>query len=197
MGECLVLNKLLGFYELKKTGLPTVKWEEFTRTTQLTSDKLWTIRCGVYQGDDTSLPRSIGKCAEVSQNFALSLLSKLQDSGVVIYYPFFKALKSGTILISNNDLIIEAVNDDLRNLTDGKNPDYINKNNEIIKGKNFLTKQEFNLLQESIEIAKRYFNSMLLDTRTIYLEWSFAQNVNSIGDLIGSTYLVFYEAKAI
>ena len=54
------MNKLLGFYELKDSVLPTIPWKEFNKEVKLDSNILWTVRSAVYRGEDLNLPRAVG-----------------------------------------------------------------------------------------------------------------------------------------
>jgi len=54
------MNKLMGFLELNRLGIPTVPLKEFHPDVNLTYDVLWTIRVAVYEGDDLNLPRVVG-----------------------------------------------------------------------------------------------------------------------------------------
>ena len=44
------INKLLGFYELRDSSLPSVPWKEYTPEVTLDDDKLWTIRSAIFMG---------------------------------------------------------------------------------------------------------------------------------------------------
>jgi len=191
------MNKLLGFYELKKSGLPTIRWEEFNKLTELSEDKLWTIRTAVFNGSDTSLPRLIGKRACVAYQFAKEQLRDLKDKGIVIYYPYFNAEKSGNIIVSKDNILIEAINKDLWNLTDGKTPDFRYNNNNIKLGRAFLKQGELKELLYYAEKVKTLFSQIHKDGKSIIMEWSYAYNTNLNKENVGNKYLVFYEAKEI
>ena len=79
------MNKLMGFYELKESSLPTIPWQLYTPSVQLDNTKLWTIRSAVNRGDDLNLPRLVGKNAVEAKQFADNLYEKLRDKGIVIY----------------------------------------------------------------------------------------------------------------
>ena len=191
------MNKLLGFYELKKSGFPTVKWEEFSELTELDENKLWTIRTAVFTGNDTALPKLIGKRACVSYQFAKEQSKLLKDKGIVIYYPFFNAEKSGNIIVSKDNILIEAVDKDLWNLTDGKTPDFRFNNGKTELGEDFISDKELQELLCYAEKSRTIFPQIHKDNKTVLLEWSFAYNTNLNKDNIGDKYLIFYEAKEI
>lgn len=83
------MNKLLGFYELKNSMLPTIPWKEYKMDTVLDSDILWTVRTAVYKGEDLNLPRSVGTTAEAAIEFAKSTFQRYGKNGMIIYYPYF------------------------------------------------------------------------------------------------------------
>ena len=198
------MNKLHGFFELKDSSLPAVKWKEFTDITELFNDRLWTVRTSVYSGNDTSLPRKVGVKAEEAMAFAWRTKAKYNDNCMLVYYPFFIALKSGTLSVRNDKIIIEAVTGDLWNLvTDGiKNVTYIydSKGLKMVKSDGdvyFLNEDEVSKLLKAIPEIRRMFRDDLLENKGALLEWSFACDTDAELNKVGEPYLVFYEAKTI
>lgn len=195
------MNKLMGFYELKSMDLPSIPWKEYTGTEELTNDKLWTIRSAVFKGDDLNLPRMVGEIGEKAKDFANSLLKRLQDRGMVIYYPYFVANKSGTLNVFLNDIVIEAVKDDLWNLvtySDREVTIRIEGSAEQIDGnKEFLSEDEKNEILKHVPEIRRLFRDELIEGKSILLEWSFAQDSSPDKKPIGDEYLVFYEARTV
>ena len=100
----------MGFFELKASSLPTIPWEIYTPEVNLDSEKLWTIRSAINRGNDLNLPRLVGKKASEAKPFADKLCRELEEKGIVIYYPYFIAHKSGTLNVYSDKIIIEAVN---------------------------------------------------------------------------------------
>lgn len=195
------MNKLLGFFELKHSGLPTIKWNEFNSNIVLDNKKLWTIRSAVYQGDDLNLPRKVGAHAQEAWDFANDLSDKLQDKGIVIYYPYFIAEKSGTLEVKSNETIIEAVKDDLWNMVTYSKRDvtlrYIGDNVIIDGNDDFLEDEEISDLLGNVSIIKRLFRDEITEGKSILLEWSFAYDCDSERCAVGDKYLVFYEARTV
>ena len=195
------MNKLMGFYELKSMDLPSIPWKEYTGTEELADDRLWTIRSAVFKGDDLNLPRMVGEIGKKAKDFADSLLKRLQDRGMVIYYPYFVANKSGTLNIFWNDIIIEAVKDDLWNLvtySDREVTIRINGSTEQIDGnKEFLSENEKNEILRHVPEIKRLFRDELIEGKSVLLEWSFAQDSSADKEPVGNEYLVFYEARTV
>lgn len=191
----------MGFYELKSMDLPSIPWKEYTGTEELTNDKLWTIRSAVFKGDDLNLPRMVGEIGEKAKDFANSLLKRLQDRGMVIYYPYFVANKSGTLNVFLNDIVIEAVKDDLWNLvtySDREVTIRIEGSAEQIDGnKEFLSEDEKNEILKHVPEIRRLFRDELIEGKSILLEWSFAQDSSPDKKPIGDEYLVFYEARTV
>ncbi len=195
------MNKLMGFFELKNSNLPTIQWEEFTNNTVLDDSMLWTIRTAVLKGNDLSLPRSVGEDAVKSSMFAREMLRTLGDNGMVIYYPYFIAKKSGTLHVFSDAITIEAVNEDLWNLvtySDREVTIRINGNNTIYDGnKSFLPEDELKNLLDQVPKIRALFRDHLLEGKSILLEWSYAYNCNLNKEPIGDQYLVFYEARTV
>lgn len=195
------MNKLLGFYELRELGIPTVRWEKFTKNTNLDNNKLWTIRTAVLRGNDFNLPRMVGTIADEARLFGNTMIDLLKDDGLVICYPFFKAIKSGTLQVSIHHTIIEAVAEDLWNLVTEHKLDvsieYIDNSRKIHGKTDFLSDIEEIELKAAEKRIREKKARELRDGSTFLLEWSFAQEVDVDNNPISEQYLVFYECRTI
>lgn len=196
------MNKLMGFLELKEMNLPAIPWRQYTGTEELSDRYLWTIRSAVFRGDDLNLPRSVGKNAKESKEFADNLLLKMRDNGIVIYYPYFVAKKSGTLEVRGNSVVIEAVKDDLWNLVTYSDREvtimiHPNGDTDFIGNDSFLSEEELKQLTKHVPEIKKIFRDDLLQGNAALLEWSFALSCDSNKELVGNEYLVFYEARTV
>ena len=195
------MNKLLGFYELKDSVLPTIPWKEFNKNVELDSNVLWTVRSAVYRGDDLNLPRAVGVKASEAYVFASDLFDKMQNKGIVVYYPYFLAEKSGNINIFPNKIVIEAVKEDLWNLVPYADRDVtieVVGNTVWYNGdEKFLSEDELEKLLLNAKRARQMFRDELLEGRSAMLEWSFAYPSNLDKERSGQKYLVFYEARTV
>ena len=197
------MNKLMGFYELKESSLPTIPWEIYTPDVKLDNAKLWTIRSAVNNGDDLNLPRLVGKSAVEAKQFADKLYKQMEGKGIVIYYPYFIAHKSGTLNVFQDKVIIEAVEKDLWNLVTYQNVDVsINFDSEmrissIFGNEKFLHDDEVNNLIIYVKKIKQMFRDDLLEGNSVLLEWSYASNYSINNDDVSGQYLVFYEARTV
>ena len=196
------MNKLMGFLELKEMKLPSVPWKQYTGKENFGDRYLWTVRSAVYRGNDLNLPRSIGESSKVSKKFADQLLKEMNNNGIVIYYPYFIANKSGTLEVRSDKVIIEAVKDDLWNLVTYSEREVtiitdIDGNKSIIGNANFISNEELDSLSKHIPEIRKLFRNDLLQGKAALLEWSFAQSCNASKEPIGEKYLVFYEARTV
>lgn len=195
------MNKLLGFYELKDSVLPTIPWKEFDKNVKLDSNVLWTVRTAVYRGKDLNLPRAVGVNASEAYAFASDLFDKMHDKGIVIYYPYFLAAKSGNINIFQDKIVIEAVKADLWNLVTYEDRDVtieVMGNTVQYHGdESFLSEDELEKLLFNAQRAKKMFRDELLEGKSAMLEWSFAYPSSLDKERIGQKYLVFYEARTV
>nr|WP_243101687.1 hypothetical protein [uncultured Blautia sp.] len=197
------MNKLMGFLELNDMSLPSIPWKQYTGHEELSKDFLWTIRSAVYRGDDLNLPRSIGKNASDSKKFADQLILDMKDNGMVIYYPYFIANKSGTLEVRMDSVIIEAVKKDLWNLVTYSDrevtiiADIYGNSKKIIGNDTFLSEYEQNELYKHVPEIRKLFRDELFQGKSILLEWSFAQSCDTNENPVGDEYLVFYEARTI
>jgi hypothetical protein len=199
------MNKLLGFYALKSINIPTVKWKKFTRDTILDDGLLWTVRVALYKGDDTGLPRAVGKSAEEAMQMGREYLKKFSQKGMVVYYPYFIAEKSGVMDISYKRIIIEAVNNDLWNLVTHGNKDIsviientpLGEELHVSGSHNFLSADEISELKKYALILKNTVRDEISQGRSLITEWSYAYDTDTSGKPIGKRYLVFYELRSV
>lgn len=195
------MNKLMGFYELNSLNLPTIQWKEYTGNETLNPNFLWTVRSAVFNGNDLNLPRTVGVKADDATSFATHLLYQMKDEGIVIYYPYFIANKSGTLNIYKDQFIIEAVRNDLWNLVTHSDREvtYIIKDDEITfdGNENFLSKNELKCISSNVPTIRRSFRNDLLEGKSILLEWSLAQKSDLEKAPTGEEFLVFYELRTV
>jgi len=195
------MNKLMGFFELKNLNLPIIPWEEYTGTQSFSEDRLWTIRTALFKGQDQNLPRYIGVDGKKAKECADRLYNEFKDKGIVIFYPYFIAQKSGNLCVNNDKTIIEAVRGDLWNLVTYSKRDVtiVLSGNKIENDgdKDFLDNTELDEILKYIPQIKQEFKEILLEGKNILLEWSFAYDCDSKKNIIGDKYLVFYEARAV
>jgi len=190
----ICVNKLFGFYQLRKLGIPSVPWQEFTAETKLDPNQLWTIRSAVLQNNDFNLPRAVGVTAAEAELKAKQLK---KEYDLVIYYPYFVAEKSGVISATDEQIVIEACYADLWNLVTANKVD---ARVEIKKDRCCITGDEGLLTEEEIkELAKYTWRARqkMQAYREIILEWSYAFSSDLAKQPIGERYLVFYECRGI
>lgn len=192
----------MGFLELKEMKLPSIPWKQYTGNEILDDSYLWTIRSAVYRGNDLNLPRSVGKNAAESKQFADALLKKINDNGMVIYYPYFIAIKSGTLQVQRDRIIVEAVKDDLWNLVTYSDCEVTviydhNQEAQYIGNKEFLDEEEKQQLLKHVPEIRKLFRDDLLQGKSALLEWSYALSCNNKKEPVDDKYLVFYEARTV
>ena len=51
------MNKLLGLFDLKDSGLPTIPWKEYEERSVLDENILWSVRTAVHRGNDLNLQK--------------------------------------------------------------------------------------------------------------------------------------------
>ncbi|WP_367567205.1 hypothetical protein [Lacrimispora sp.] len=195
------MNKLFGFYELKSMNIPSVPWEEYTGEQLLDKELLWTVRSAVYRGNDLNLPRSVGVDYEKATDFASKLLKNLNNKGIVVFYPYFIAEKSGTLNVYLDRIIIEAVKDDLWNLvtfSDREVTIIVTENETQYNGnESFISENEQQQILKYIPEIKKTFRDELYSGKSVMLEWSYAYNCDINKQKKGDKYLIFYEARTV
>lgn len=195
------MNKLMGMFELQELNIPSIKWKELKENTVMDQDKLWTIRTTILKGDDLNLPRLVGGTAEEAREFGNKLLGEFGENGMIIYYPYFIAEKSGTLEISNERIVIEAVKKDLWNLvtySDREETIIIENKGCVYEGNSaFLSQSEIDELIEYIPKLKQKFRDELVEGKSLLLEWSFAFDSDKNKKIIGDKFLIFYEIRTV
>lgn len=197
------MNKLLGFYELKSSSLPTIPWEEYRGDFEFANNLLWTIRTAVFKGADFNLPRHVGVPGKEAKCAADSLYNRFANKGLVIYYPYFIAEKSGTLNVNQESIVIEAVKEDLWNLVTYSSRevtiiyDLRNDTCEVNGNKEFLIKDELDIILKYVPAIRGMFRDYINSGDGILLEWSFAYNCDINKNKLGEKYFVFYEARTI
>jgi hypothetical protein len=195
------MNKLEGFLALRESGLPSVPWKEYTKETILDNNILWTVRSAVAVGEDLNLPRIVGANAAEAKDFAENLLNSLEVNDLVLYYPYFIALKSGVIDISRGRVVIEAVKEDLWNLVTYNKKDvtiiFDNDNLDFVGNSNFLSQEELYDLIDHCVVIKNKFLVQINTGKSILLEWSFACKADINKECVGEPSLVFYEIRTV
>ena len=195
------MNKYMGFYELKYLGIPTVPWKQFEKTTILDEEHLWTIRAAVESGYDFNLPRVVGVNAQEACDKGMQLLEKYAEKGMVVFYPYFIAEKSGVVDISSERVVVEGVKGDLWNLvTHGRKDVTIVSTNDLLEFQGddkLLLKYELDEILEHAGYVKGKYRECLASGKSVLLEWSYAYASDINHQPIGEKYLVFYELRTI
>lgn len=215
------MNKYMGFYELKGINIPTVPWRQFEAGTKLEPGLLWTVRTAVESGGDTSLPRAVGVTAAEAEEKGGQFLKLYAGKGLVIYYPYFIAEKSGVLDIAGERTVIEAVERDLWNLvTDGKRDvtvivpkdSPVMQDPSLVKempadcgscsvsfegNRSFLGKTELSELLKYASVIRGRFREEISEGRSVIAEWSYAYNTDMNHEQVGGRYLVFYELRSV
>lgn len=198
------MNKYMGFYELKNINIPTVPWQQFEPGTKPDPGLLWTVRTAVESGGDTSLPRAVGVTAAEAEKSGGQFLKHYDGKGIVIYYPYFIAEKSGVIDITGDRTVIEAVDRDLWNLvTDGRRdvtvivPKDESCGIRFIGNRSFLSDAELSELLKYSSVIRGRFREEISEGRSIIAEWSYAYNTDVDNKPVGDRYLVFYELRSV
>jgi hypothetical protein len=194
------MNKLEGFLALRESGLPSVPWKKYDKNVMFDSEILWTVRCAVSKGNDLNLPRKVGIAAKEAKAFADDLMDTMNVNDLILYYPYFIAMKSGVIEISNGRTVIEAVKDDLWNLVTNNKVDVsiiFDDDLQFIGDADFLSSDELYELIDYCTMIRKKFISTIQDGKSIILEWSFGCKTNMIREIIGDPTLLFYEIRTV
>lgn len=192
-------NKMMGFFELQDSGLPTVAWHRHQIGDVLNPALLWTVRSAVVSGPDHSLPRLVGAPAAEAMTFADVQAKKLGANGMVVTYPYFKALVSGNLEVTAHTVYLEAVKGDLWRLVDEGALDATARNTDDTwtwSDQNHLCPEPLRAaLQQAVRRARHAWHSEIITDSVVLLEWSWAQNLGPEEIPSGEPHLLFYEAR--
>lgn len=195
------MNKLDGLYELQKLNIPAINWKRFTDDTKLDDQRLWTIRTAVYEGNDLDLPKLFGADAQTAEKFARRISKKIGNNGIVIYYPYLVAQKSGNLQISGNSIVIEAIKGDLTPLLRGNAVDvtyiYSKTGRKIVGDEDFLSEKEINSLLFYAGYLTQLYRYVLAEESCLQLEFSFASECDLKKEAIGAPELIFFEIRTV
>lgn len=195
------MNKLDGLYELQKLNIPAINWKKFTDGTKLDDQCLWTIRTAVYEGNDLDLPKLFGADAQTAEKFARRISKEIGNSGIVIYYPYLIAQKSGNLQISGNSIVIEAIKGDLAPLLRGNAVDvtyiYSKTGRKTVGDEDFLSEKEINSLLFYAGYLTQLYRYVLAEESCLQLEFSFASECDLKQKAIGAPELIFFEIRTV
>ena len=196
------MNKLMGFLELKASDLPAVPWKEFNDKVRFDEKLLWTVRTAVEKGEDLNLPRVVGVDAKEAYESAMRLYNKYKNIGMIVYYPYFVAEKSGTLYADNSKTVIEAVGEDLWNYVTYNKKEVtviisLDKGVCVEGNREFLDDKEIQELCLYASRVRGMFRENIAKGEGVLLEWSYAYNSDLNKQPVGDRYLVFYEIRTV
>lgn len=191
------MNKLEGMYELKRNHLPTIDWKLFQEETVLSNTCSWTIRTAVFRGQDLHLPKLFGKNGQEATTFGRRCLREMKDKGIVFYYPYMEAEKSGVLQFDVNSIQLECVRGDLGRLLNGSTPDaayYWEGETLRENGKKILSDREREELLEWVLYCRQRYRHIMDLGEKMQLEFSYARYK---GEECQQSRLVFFEMRTI
>ncbi len=195
------MNKLEGLYELQRLNIPSVEWNIFKENTKLDKTHLWTIRTAVYKGRDVNLPKLFGATAQVAQEYGQHMRNVVGDNGIVIYYPYLVAEKSGNLQIGMDSVILEVVNGDLEPLLQGEAIDttyiFSAQEKKIIGNQWLLSEDEIAQILMHADYLKQTYRYLIDNKNSLQLEFSFASESDLCKRAIGNPRLIFFEIRTV
>lgn len=191
------MNKLEGMYELKRNHLPTVDWKLFQEKTVLSETCAWTIRTAVFKGQDLYLPKLFGKSGQEAMIFGRRCLQEMKDKGIVFYYPYLEAKKSGVLQFDVSSIQLECVEGDLGRLLNGSTPDaayYWERKFLKEYGKEMLSAKEQDELLEWVFYCRRRYREIMKLGEKMQLEFSYVRDGNKENQ---QNRLIFFEMRTL
>lgn len=189
---------------MRDMPIPSVPWRRHRVGDVLDPDVLWTVRSAVVDPTrpDQSLPKLVGATGDEATGFADCLAGELGDGGMVVTYPYFSAVSSGTVLVRDGETYVEACHGDLWNLVDHGRVDFRGRLGDggwsDSSGDPGTVPDEVpTAIGRSLGAIRRQWRDDLFEGRGVLLEWCLSRSVGSDGNPVGEPDFVFMEARTV
>ena len=188
-------------YILDCLDLPTIPWE-ICQTTKILDDSiLWTVKNEPYYHKEGMIYGRIGVNAKEAMSYIKSEMKTLEKGRLLIHYPYYTAVKSGTLDLSYDRLVIEAVEGKIENLKKKHrvNETIIFKEEDIniFGDEHFLTEEEtLVLIDYTKQMKKRCMNEIEFG-KNILLYWSIVQETKRNMIPKEEVKLLFHQIKVL
>ncbi len=121
---------------------------------------------------------------------------------MILYYPFFVANISGTLLVESDRVIIECIHGDLWNMVSNGDRDVTiiltsDNSREITGDTNLISESQLMEILDGVKNIRHRFRDDFTEGKSVLLEWSYAQRSSLNKIPTGEEYLVFYEARTV
>lgn len=188
-------------YILDYLDLPTIPWAPCRTTEALDDTILWTVKNEPYSFNDGKIYGRIGVTSNEAMHYIKSQYQDLGNRRMLIYYPYFTAAKSGTIDLSYDRIVIEAVEGKIENLKKKHRVDetiiFREEEIEILGDEAFLTKEEtLHLIDYAKQLRNRCQNDIAFG-RNIIVYWSIVQETRKNMIPRDDQKLLFHQIKVL
>ncbi len=188
-------------YILDYLDLPTIPWEPCHTTATLDDSILWTVKNEPYQPNQGKIYGRIGITSSEAKAYISSEYSNLKHKRMLIYYPYYTAVKSGTIDLSYDRIVIEAVEGKIENLKKNHrvNETIIFRQDsiEIFGDEDYMTREEtLTLIDYAKQLKKRAATEIEFGKNLIFY-WSIVQETKRNMIPRDETKLLFHQIKVL
>lgn len=173
------MHVLQDSFVLDHLDLPTIPWEICSTNTTLDHHILWTVKNEPFRPESGKIFGKIGVTSEEVKEYVEDAYEQLEKQRVLIYYPYYTAYKSGTLDLTYDRIVIEAVEGKIENLKKKHRVNetilFTEEDITIYGDDKFLTKEETLGLIDYCKSIKHRCMGELEYGKNILLYWSIVQ----------------------
>ncbi|MDO5520019.1 MAG: hypothetical protein Q4G58_05965 [bacterium] len=188
-------------YILDYLDLPTIPWEQCYTTSTLDDSILWTVKNEPYGEKQGKIYGRIGITSNEAKAYISSEYKNLEHKRMLIYYPYYTATKSGTIDLSYDRIVIEAVEGKIENLKKKHRVNetiiFRDESIEIFGDEDYMTKEETLTLIDYAKQLKKRASTELEFGKNLIFYWSFVQETKRNMIPRDETRLLFHQIKVL
>lgn len=188
-------------YILDCLDLPTIPWKPCQTTKMLDDSILWTVKNEPFYKEEGKICGCIGVTAKEAMNYILSEYKNIEKRRILIYYPYYTAVKSGTIDLSYDRLVIEAVEGKIENLKKKHRVDetmiFYDDDIEIFGEEHFLTNSETLSLIDYTKALRKRCSHEIEFGKNILFYWSIVQETRRNMIPKEEQTLLFHQIKVL
>ncbi len=188
-------------YILDYLDLPTIPWEQCRTTSTLDDSILWTVKNEPYTADQGKIYGRIGITSSEAKAYISSQYENLERKRMLIYYPYYTAVKSGTIDLSYDRIVLEAVEGKIENLKKNHRVNetiiFREESIEIFGDENFMTREETLSLIDYAKQLKTRTGKELEFGKNLIVYWSIVQETKRNMIPRDKSQLLFHQIKVL
>ena len=195
------MNIIQDYLILDNLDLPTIPWQQCDSLTQFDNEILWTVKNEPTKEGLGETFGKIGITAKEAKEFVQSQVQNLANHRMLICYPYYTAVKSGTLDLNYDRSVIEAVEGKIENLAKKNRVNvtmiFTEDSLDMVGDDKFLSEEESLTLIDYCKEVKKRCTKDLEYGKNILIHWSFVQETKQNMIPKEEQKLVFYKIKIL